>query len=120
MKSSKFRGLEYRNHNRLLKEYKGTDGIKTSYVRASGYNIVVSVERNGRRLIAAIFGGKSALKKIVMQKYCFGVRLRCLLKITAPTQIGKTEKHRAKPRIQKDYPSADCARTGKQKRRFER
>ena len=63
MKSSKFRGLEYRNHNRLLKEYKGTDGIKTSYVRASGYNIVVSVERNGRRLIAAIFGGKSALKR---------------------------------------------------------
>ena len=60
MKSFKFRGLEHRNHNRLLKQYKGTDGIKTGYVRAAGYNIAVSVERDGRRLIAAIFGGKSA------------------------------------------------------------
>ena len=63
MKSFKYSGLEYRNHNRLLKQYKGTDVIKTGYVRASGYNIVVSVERNGRRLIAAIFGGKLAGKR---------------------------------------------------------
>ena len=63
MKSFKYRGLQHRNHNRLLKQYKGTDGIKTGYVRASGYNIVVSVERDGRRLIAAIFGGKSASKR---------------------------------------------------------
>jgi len=63
MKSFKFRGLEHRNHNRLLAQYEGTDGIKTGYVRASGYNIVVSVERDGRRLIAAIFGGKSARRR---------------------------------------------------------
>lgn len=60
MKSFKYRGRNHRNHNRLLRQYKGTDGIKTGYVRASGYNIVVSVQRDGRRLIAAIFGGKSA------------------------------------------------------------
>jgi len=35
---------------------------EAGYVRASGYNSVVSVERNGRRLIAAIFGSKSAAK----------------------------------------------------------
>lgn len=63
MKTFKYRGLKHRNHNRLLKQYKGTDGIKTGYVRASGYNIVVSVERGGRRLIAAIFGGKSAKRR---------------------------------------------------------
>jgi D-alanyl-D-alanine carboxypeptidase len=63
MKSFKYRGLRHRNHNRLLRQYKGTDGIKTGYVRASGYNIVVSVERNGHRLIAAIFGGKSASRR---------------------------------------------------------
>jgi D-alanyl-D-alanine carboxypeptidase len=60
MKTFKYRGLRHRNHNRLLRQYDGTDGIKTGYVRASGYNIVVSVERDGHRLIAAIFGGKSA------------------------------------------------------------
>lgn len=63
MRSFKYRGREHRNHNRLLAQYEGTDGIKTGYVRASGYNIVVSVERNGHRLIAAVFGGKSASKR---------------------------------------------------------
>ena len=63
MKSFRYRGRNHRNHNRLLRQYKGTDGIKTGYVRASGYNIVVSVERDGRRLIAAIFGGKSAARR---------------------------------------------------------
>lgn len=63
MKSFKYRGLEHRNHNRLLGQYEGTDGIKTGYVRASGYNIVVSVQRSGHRLIAAIIGGKSAGKR---------------------------------------------------------
>lgn len=63
MKTFKYRGRVYRNHNRLLKQYKGTDGIKTGYVRASGFNIVVSVERSGRRVIAAVFGGKSAARR---------------------------------------------------------
>lgn len=60
MKSFKYRGRNHRNHNRLLRQYEGTDGIKTGYVRASGYNIVVSIERDGHRLIAAVFGGRSA------------------------------------------------------------
>ena len=60
MKSFKYKGRTYRNNNRLLVLYKGTDGIKTGYVRDSGYNIVVSVKRQERRLIAAVFGGRSA------------------------------------------------------------
>jgi D-alanyl-D-alanine carboxypeptidase len=63
MKDFKYRGRKHRNHNRLLGRFAGTDGIKTGYVRASGYNIVVSVERGGRRLIAVVFGGKSAAKR---------------------------------------------------------
>lgn len=53
-------GTVYRNHNHLLKEYSGADGIKTGYIRASGFNLVASVERDGRRLIAVVFGGSSA------------------------------------------------------------
>lgn len=56
----RYKGRRYRNHNRLLTRYKGVDGIKTGYTRASGYNLAVSVERNGRRLIGVVFGGKSA------------------------------------------------------------
>ena len=58
--SFKFRGRTYKNHNNLLKSYSGTDGIKTGYTRASGYNLAASVERNGHRLIAVVLGGKSA------------------------------------------------------------
>ena len=55
-----FRGREMRNHNNLLKAYAGTDGIKTGYIRASGFNLAASVQRDNRRLIAVVFGGKTA------------------------------------------------------------
>jgi len=56
----KFRGKEYKNHNTLLRTYPGTDGIKTGYIRASGFNLAASVTRNGKRLIGVVFGGKTA------------------------------------------------------------
>jgi len=55
-----YQGRTYRSHNRLLKAYEGTDGIKTGYTRASGFNLVSSVQRDGRHVIAAVFGGKTA------------------------------------------------------------
>lgn len=55
-----YRGTRYRNHNRLLETYGGTDGIKTGYIRASGFNLLASVERDGRRLVAVVFGGRTS------------------------------------------------------------
>ena len=55
-----YNGRTYRSHNKLLKSYRGTDGIKTGYIRASGFNLVTSVERRNRRIIAVVFGGKTA------------------------------------------------------------
>lgn len=49
----------FANHNNLLKRYDGVDGIKTGYIRASGFNLVASAKRNGRRIIGVIFGGSS-------------------------------------------------------------
>ncbi len=59
-KTFSYRGRTYRNHNKLLKNYRGADGIKTGYIRASGYNLAASSQRNGRRLIAVVFGGKTS------------------------------------------------------------
>lgn len=56
----RYGGRTYRNHNSLLDDYAGTDGIKTGYTRASGFNLAASVVRNGRRLIAVVFGGRTA------------------------------------------------------------
>ena len=44
---------------RLLKSYRGADGIKTGYTRAAGFNLTASAERNGERIIATVFGGRS-------------------------------------------------------------
>lgn len=52
--------VTYKTHNRLLKSYEGADGIKTGYIKASGFNLVASAERGGRRLIGVVFGGNSA------------------------------------------------------------
>lgn len=54
-----YRGRLYHNHNRLLALYKGTDGIKTGFIRDSGYNLVASAQRDGRRVIGVVFGGSS-------------------------------------------------------------
>jgi D-alanyl-D-alanine carboxypeptidase len=55
-----FRGEEIRNHNHLLGRVEGVDGIKTGYTRASGFNLVTSVRRNNRHLVAVVMGGSSA------------------------------------------------------------
>lgn len=52
-------GVSHRNHNKLLASYEGTDGIKTGYIRASGFNLVASARRGGERLIGVVFGGDS-------------------------------------------------------------
>ena len=55
-----FRGQRIGNHNRLLGKVEGVDGIKTGYIRASGFNLVTSVKRNDRHVVAVVLGGASA------------------------------------------------------------
>ncbi|MBL8564467.1 MAG: D-alanyl-D-alanine carboxypeptidase [Hyphomicrobiaceae bacterium] len=59
-KSFTYKGSSFRSHNTLLYHYQGTDGVKTGYTRASGFNLVSSVRRDGRHLVAAVFGGNTA------------------------------------------------------------
>ncbi|HYC16151.1 MAG TPA: D-alanyl-D-alanine carboxypeptidase family protein [Pseudolabrys sp.] len=48
-----------RNYNALIDRYPGADGMKTGFICASGYNVVASATRNGRRLIAVVLGSWS-------------------------------------------------------------
>jgi D-alanyl-D-alanine carboxypeptidase len=59
-RSFEFRGESIGNHNHLLGTVDGVDGIKTGYINASGFNIVTSVHRDNRYLLAVEFGGSSA------------------------------------------------------------
>ena len=54
-----YHGRRYRNHNRLLFGYKGTDGIKTGYTRAAGFNLTASVRRDDKHLVAVVLGGRT-------------------------------------------------------------
>ncbi|MBF0178982.1 MAG: D-alanyl-D-alanine carboxypeptidase [Magnetococcales bacterium] len=58
-----YAGKHHNNHNNLMKRYAGMDGIKTGYIRASGFNLVASSMRGQTRLIAVVFGGRSAVKR---------------------------------------------------------
>lgn len=53
----------YRNNNRLIDRYPGADGMKTGFICDSGFNLVATAERDGRRLIAVVFGGRSAVAR---------------------------------------------------------
>ncbi|MFN6954195.1 MAG: D-alanyl-D-alanine carboxypeptidase family protein [Acetobacteraceae bacterium] len=56
-------GSWLRNHNRMLTSYEGADGIKTGFIRASGFNIVTSAVRGGQRLIVVVFGGQTWMER---------------------------------------------------------
>jgi D-alanyl-D-alanine carboxypeptidase len=55
-----YRGQRIGNHNRLLGRVTGVDGIKTGYTRASGFNLVTSMRRGNRHIVAVVLGGASA------------------------------------------------------------
>ncbi len=55
-----YRGHAMRNHNHLLGRVEGVDGIKTGYTNASGFNLITSVRRGARHVVAVVFGGRSA------------------------------------------------------------
>ena len=63
IKSFNYGRSSYRNHNNLLFNFQGTEGIKTGYTRASGFNLVASVRRGSRHVIGAVFGGSSSSRR---------------------------------------------------------
>jgi D-alanyl-D-alanine carboxypeptidase len=54
-----YKSRVYNTHDHLLNSYAGTDGLKTGYTRASGFNLVSSVIRNNRHLVGVVMGGIS-------------------------------------------------------------
>ncbi|MFG1419739.1 serine hydrolase [Xanthobacter sp. V0B-10] len=55
-----YRGESIGNHNRLVGAVEGVDGIKTGYTQASGFNLLTSMKRDDRYMVAVVLGGRSA------------------------------------------------------------
>jgi D-alanyl-D-alanine carboxypeptidase len=89
-----YHGREMRNHNHLLGVVTGVDGIKTGYTRASGFNLVTSVHRDGRFIVAVVLGGRSAPERDAHMRELIGAHIKeASLQHTAPAIAEKTEPH---------------------------
>jgi D-alanyl-D-alanine carboxypeptidase len=83
-----YQGHAIRNHNRLLGKVEGVDGIKTGYTRASGFNLVTSMRRGNRHIVAAVLGGTSGasrdsrMRSLVEQHIASASSSRTVAKIT--------------------------------------
>ena len=68
-----WKGKTYKTHNKLMLSYNGADGIKTGYIKASGFQLAFSAKRKDKRLIGVYFGGDTGRQrdkslKIIMDK----------------------------------------------------
>jgi D-alanyl-D-alanine carboxypeptidase len=61
----------HRNHNNLMGRYPGTDGMKTGFICASGFNVVATATRNNKRLIAVVLGSPSPSVRAVKAAQLF-------------------------------------------------
>ena len=90
-------GRSLHNHNRLMSRYEGMDGIKTGYTVASGFNLAASAVRDGRRLVAVVLGGKSAVSR--------DTRMAAIL----DKSFGKTHRDPDAPVVARAEPEEDDA-----------
>jgi len=58
-----YNGRTWNAHNHLLEDYEGTTGLKTGYTRASGFNLIATVERGDISLIGIVMGGRTAARR---------------------------------------------------------
>ena len=74
----------YRNYNTLIGRYDGTDGMKTGFICASGFNVVATATRDGKRLIAVVLGSPSPAVRAVKAAQLFerGFQVRPLSWLT--------------------------------------
>ncbi len=80
-----YKGHAMRNHNKLLGSMDGIDGIKTGYVNASGFNLLASLRRNNRHLVAVVMGGRSGKSRDArMRELLNGNVMMASVKRTAP------------------------------------
>ena len=80
-----FHGEAIRGHNHLLGSVDGVDGIKTGFTRASGFNLLTSVHRDGHFIVAVVMGGHSAFERDAHMRDLIGAHIKeASLRRTAP------------------------------------
>jgi D-alanyl-D-alanine carboxypeptidase len=108
LRNYNYAGKNYRNHNRLLKQYAGADGIKTGYIRSSGYNLAASAERDGRRLVTVVFGGKSSRWR---DRHVARLMTRGFAKLDRPSAVASARRAASWPPVPRAKPDTEETRS---------
>jgi len=101
-----FQGRAMRNHNKLLGRVEGVDGIKTGYTRASGFNLVSSVRRGHRHIVAVVIGGSSGgardarMRMLIEQQIASASTQRTVARIEEAKDIAAVPAKTPGPQVQ--------------------
>jgi D-alanyl-D-alanine carboxypeptidase len=105
-----WRGGVIGNHNKLLGRVEGVDGIKTGYTRASGFNLVSSVRRDGRHIVGVVLGGRSgASRDARMTELIEAFLPRAYAGSQTAPRIAEADPDRSEPRAAPGAPMALAA-----------
>jgi D-alanyl-D-alanine carboxypeptidase len=104
-----YHGQAIRNHNHLLGSVEGVDGIKTGFTRASGFNLVTSVRRGGRYLVAVVLGGRTSAQRDAHMRELISSNIKLAsLGQVGPVAVEKAPVKAARP-PQVAFPEGDAA-----------
>ncbi|TLG72837.1 serine hydrolase [Methylocystis sp. B8] len=110
-----YNGELHRNHNHLLGQVEGMDGIKTGYTRASGFNLLTSVRRRGHHIVAVVMGGRTAYARdrvmagLIEENIDGGSPVRTAAAITEDARTIETQERRAYEQAQRAERAAERA-----------
>ncbi|MBQ4616089.1 MAG: D-alanyl-D-alanine carboxypeptidase [Mailhella sp.] len=101
-KSITHNGKSEPNHNPLVGYYRGLNGLKTGWITAAGYNIIVSAKRNGHKLIGVILGAPNTGVRAAEARRLLNAGFKSLSrkKITVATELGVS------PRLERRFMSS--------------
>jgi len=102
-KNEKFVWMDktYKTHNKLMLSYEGADGIKTGYIKASGFQLAFSAIRNDKRLIGIYFGGDTGAQRNKSLKFLMNKSFNKLNIETKSNQKKDTSKNITQDKIDK-------------------
>ena len=110
-----YNGALHRNHNHLLGQVEGMDGIKTGYTRASGFNLLTSVRRRGHHIVAVVMGGKTAYTRdrimagLIEENIDGGSSVRTAAAVSEDPRAFEAQERLASERTQRAERAADRA-----------
>jgi D-alanyl-D-alanine carboxypeptidase len=108
-RSFTFRGHTIRSHNKLVGRVDGVDGIKTGYTRDSGFNLLTSLHRDGRYVVAAVFGGRTGNWRDARMRELIGKYIRVASKERSAPKLDAVAQMKSEPEKRTPTPMQTAA-----------